>query len=675
MKLIPSVVISICRSSSVDRAIDKIDRFNTIRTMPESITVDALEQQDTDLQLIADIRDVLAKSPNDREAHTSLIEVLRSQGHTDDLESARIQMDRALALSEDMWKDWIDDQSRMATTKDKILQLDRYSRSVTDHPWSTSLWCQYLQFVKHQITSIGAGSPDLEASEYFNNDFLESLYIDALNETQYDLLYVSSYLFMRRCYTNSYQSHKVWDAYLLDQQSKLDRREIDVITIEQLFYNRLSIPHLRIADTFTALSTFVTKHDNNNYEKILSKANVIYRKTKAFTEEREELEYALEQNAHDLGQYMKYLAWQRSKPAKDLHCVEMIQGILQRAIAHHPNVAFLWTDLFNLLVGRNPNEPEAAQTILHRALRFCKTDAELWAALLRTSSRCHMQASDIMELKDEAISNIEPSPDQLSKIYASCSLALRHLSVSNEQQIRLLQTGLDLLSDYFISDEDFLLERLLIAHKTQDGHIDAARRTWKGLMKKHNEKALFWLRYLHWELLQGNIAGARTLLKSACLQAKDAPQLVFEAATTFELQYGTPLDYEKTAVVVSKATRAFLQSHESLQQAELEEVQATIDSDNDKPKRKAEDEATDQSAKRVKTIAAKPSGHRSRESTSVIVQGLTKSADHENLARFFQDVSDRYSLEREMLIDFAVWSHQYPKSTTDRTYGRLCRRN
>jgi hypothetical protein len=56
--------------------------------------------------------------------------------------------------------------------------------------------------------------------------------------------------------------------------------------VSQLFLTRLAVPHLDIAQTFSAYSSFITKYDNDNYGEALPAANKIYAPAVKKTDER-----------------------------------------------------------------------------------------------------------------------------------------------------------------------------------------------------------------------------------------------------------------------------------------------------------------------------------------------------------------------------------------------------
>jgi hypothetical protein len=64
---------------------------------------------------------------------------------------------------------------------------------------------------------------------------------------------------------------------------------------------------------------------------------------------------------------------------------------------------------------------------------------------------------------------------------------------------------------------------------------------------------MFWLRRSEWDKINSSPQTVLSNLKSGCLQVKDAPQLVYEAAFTYALEMGSLDDYDKVSAVVLKA--------------------------------------------------------------------------------------------------------------------------
>lgn len=519
-----------------------------------------------------------------------------------------------LSLDEHEWLQVFRDAEEEKTIDRDEYQL-LYTNALQDNPWSIELYKKYFSFLESKSTIDG-------------RDEIQRLYQTAVDNTMY---HVS-------------QSHEIWDPYI---EKKIEDLENDTVTqgsIHTLFLQRLKVPHLTISNTFQQYSSFITKFDNDNYEQHLLSCNPVYQKSKQVVLEIENWEHDLDSHVHDSEYYNQYLIELLRKPVKAHGRTNMIIGLYRRILTKFPLNAPMWHDFYVFLANDRSNlNNERLMYAVQQGLRFCRSDADLWATNIRLTGRITENQSSVWEVLEEGLHACKTS-EAYTKLFAMSYYAVREAAANDFEQEYVLIAGLDRIKERKMLDVDSLLTQLLIDCRTRLSRIDEARKLWKDLIKIQNDKAIFWLRYFQWELSQGNIGGARALIKSACLQTKDNPPLIYETATTFELSHGHSNDYDSTLYLLGKAYRAYvdstgLVSTPHVQNGTLEDPPERPDTQEapQQLKRKADDHEASQIGKKAKMRSESPVYQRNRENTTVIVQGLTPSATKESLANFFRD--------------------------------------
>lgn len=401
---------------------------------------------------------------------------------------------------------------------------------------------------------------------------------------------------------------------------------------------------MKIAETFEQFSTFVTAHDNQNYDALMKKGNKFFQQSRAIVRDREEFESNLATTNHVHESYMEYIQWQIDQPVKSHFYQELNVALFQRAMLQHPDRPEYWDKLYTFYLKHCPTQLSKMRTLLEESVRHCPKDGDLWAHLVRICDKTSSEKKDILSVSTKGLNLVEQDTHHISAVVSATFLALRSGLASGkagyaaEDLLIVVEDGIMRLRQSELIDPDFVLDRLLIDGRVLNNQIDQARRDWKSLVKVHGSKALFWLRYLHWELLQNNVAAARTLLKSGCMKTQDAPQIIYEASTTFELQYGNTVEYEKTASVVRKATQQYLENAQPIIPA-TENITHEVDTAVSL-KRKSEEIPPSNPSKRSKlTEDDDETMKRDRESTSVIVTNLDQDISSDELIQFFSEVS------------------------------------
>ena len=155
-----------------------------------------------------------------------------------------------------------------------------------------------------------------------------------------------------------------FEAYLLQRSpthvrlspSRADsRRPEQAQKVQQLLLDRLGEPHRGIEDTFAVYSSFVSAHDDANYETRLVAANAVYRPSQAAWDRRDKREAQLSKSGSPptAEAYVAYADWEASlKGASEPDSARLQVGVLQRAIHDCGDRVEVWDAYLRLLVRR-----------------------------------------------------------------------------------------------------------------------------------------------------------------------------------------------------------------------------------------------------------------------------------------------------------------------------------
>lgn len=430
----------------------------------------------------------------------------------------------------------------------------------------------------------------------------------------------------------------------------MSRSDLKLDEFFSLFTEQLEIPHLRIDLTFSEYSTAVTNHDNEHYEERMVVGNSIYQRSLKFVTECVPYESALTDSEDAVDVYSRYIDWQLQRPAKEPYHQELTLALIHRAVLRHPRVSSLWMSGYHYLSKHHSVvDSVALDDYTSQAVRNCPSSGQIWSAFIR-ANKCRTGRSDeALETCTKALVNFDPEthPHDILNVISSTFLSLRSAEDTSDSTEPARFVSRMLRQYKTIEDQHFLLYRLLVECQTSAGMHEEARKSWRTASKLHGSKALFWLRYFGWELAHGNTSLARSVIKNGCMKTTDAPQIVYEAAETFELQFGDIIEYEKTTAVVRKAIKQFVEATAFHNEQEMAEQEPAQESSQVPTKRKLQDvqegltTAPEQDKKRQKSSEQHDSTidlERSRESTSIIVRGLHQATSDQDLSTFFHDV-------------------------------------
>ncbi|KAF9999020.1 RNA-binding protein 4F [Modicella reniformis] len=230
---------------------------------------------------IATLKTSLKQDPNQYELHTQLIVLLKNTDMLDELRQAREAMSAAFPLTEELWIEWIADESNMAITGDeKKHVLSLYERATSDY-LSITIWKSYVSYAIQEYT---------EYMEHPSNDNVV------------DMAYLR-YLFRKADKSTGHhvsQSHIIWDMQkdfeLQQLSSKEPANPEDVDRVKAMFLERITTPHSTLEETFSSLSSFISQYDGDDYESTMVQNSNIVSATRDLLSKLEPFEESLVQD-------------------------------------------------------------------------------------------------------------------------------------------------------------------------------------------------------------------------------------------------------------------------------------------------------------------------------------------------------------------------------------------
>ncbi|KAI8351367.1 hypothetical protein B0O80DRAFT_116659 [Mortierella sp. GBAus27b] len=537
--------------SSTDGASDDDRDLET-----EAIDMDEDQISPITLEAIATLRGSLEANPIQYELHTQLIALLKDAAMLEELRRAREAMSAAFPLTEELWTEWIEDESNMAASEDeKKHVLSLYERATSDY-LSINIWKSYVDYAIQEYT---------ESAEYPDNDrvvdiaSLRSIFRKADKATGYHFS----------------QGHVVWDAQRDFELQWLSVKDPvmpdDVNRVKTMFMERIAIPHATLEDTFSSLSSFTSKYDGDNYEETMVKYNKIASTTRTQLSKLEPFEEQLVSTSNSLDAFNRYLEFELHYNRGQLL---RITTLFERALAIHCLVPGLWNDFVTFLMTTNLQkksrglEPSDVLNIAKRSVRNCPWSGDLWENRIVLLDMYEKPLEEFDATLASAMSDttLSSSPQELSKVLmAQCSYKFRHASKDEEgrKQVRdVFEHALTAITAVG-GDPYCKLERLWIELESRTlGDHDKARHLWKSIEDKQGALSDFWMAQADMERRLNNISGARKVFVRACSVATtlDWPERVLDAWLKFEQETGDLITYKDALA----RTRAAMKSVEAL---------------------------------------------------------------------------------------------------------------
>jgi squamous cell carcinoma antigen recognized by T-cells 3 len=440
-----------------------------------------------------------------------------------DLRMARESMDRIFAIGEDLWAEWIQDESMLAKTIDeKISVMEKCSKAVTEEYGSVKLWVIFGEWLLHTHRLYHESSEDQspglgEEVKIVGRDiFSWRMVLDTWQNGAEDTMWRMN------------DSHLVWNRYIefLMQDLREAGSEDLVTQIKSLFDARLQTPHADWDGTFQIFSTFVSAYMNSGYEEIMVTTNRKATDAKSKWEAREMMELAL-QKAQEAGDrvaeyeaFATYVQWERTPEKRKRLSFELTNALYQRAALRFPSDPQLWEDHVLYLVeeGHSNRTTQTALPTLDRATRHCPWSGSLWAQYLLSSEREGQTFSQTEDIKHKATNTgllDVGGMEEVIKVHTAWCTYLRRRAFqadSTDEDLDVAEMGIrssienlqELATKKFGEgsnpDPMFRLERIYIKFLSESGSWDTARETFRSLIPKQGDSWEFWLRFYTWEM-------------------------------------------------------------------------------------------------------------------------------------------------------------------------------
>ena len=511
---------------------------------PRRYSTKALSE--SDLQTVTQLVEYLAANPFAYDSHVQLINLLHqgllnhsrvqspaSYDLLQDLQSARETMSSRFALGEDLWADWIHDQTLLASSlEDRLSVMEICVKSVEEEPGSTKLWLAYGQWMlslyklahpqDQTLSGIGTMAPRpvlseedrMVAREVFSWPQMMEVWKSAEQETRWRIN----------------DSHLVWDIWtelsMLELATSPGQEAIN--DMQYHFISRLQTPHATWDQTFQAYSNFVSRYDNAQYEVTMVTANRLgldAKQTFSLREIREfEIMRANEKNDKEaeLKAYIDYVDWEVSQSRKKQQFkFELANAVYQRATLRFPSNSELWEGYAMFLVEEITTHHRrgiSAFSILEKATRHCPWSGTLWSQCLLSAETSNLEFPIIGDIKHRATSTGLLDAGGLEEVLkvstAWCGFLRRRAfhQDSTDEDMDVAEVGIrSAIEDMdnmgrtkygpeYQGDPECRLEKIYIRYLTQSRNWEGARESWKKLVAKKGDSYEFWLRFYLWEM-------------------------------------------------------------------------------------------------------------------------------------------------------------------------------
>ena len=527
-----------------------------------------------------------------------------------DLRAARENMHKLFAMGEDLWMDWLRDETMLARTNDeKISVTNRCLDAVAEEYGSIKLWKMYGDWMLHCYNSARPQSqPEsdtlveeeerLLGQETFTWDLVMDTWQQAAESVRWRLS----------------DSHIICDQYLnLLVKNASDGIEADAVKAKQEFESRLCTLHSTWDDTFQAFSSFISNSPfRQHYEEIMVETAKAANSAKLHWANREALESALKavQNSGssdaEYAAFANYIQWELTPDKRRRPDFNLTNAIYQRAELRFPSDATVWEDHILWLVDKCPAAQKShfLMSTLERATRHCPWSGSLWSQYLLTSEKERYPHSEIEGIKHKATSTgllDVGGIEEVLKVHAAWCGYLRRRAfrfgagdeeldvaeVGIRSSIELVQQLASELGHNQVIDPQFRLERLYINFLSDSQSWDSAKEAFQGWSKTFGTSYEFWLRFYDWEMMRwrkfvvGHQANsqpgkhptpqfATAVLRDALKHELDQPEPIMRKLIAHCEDYEDVDELQEAVIEVKKAEKLVA----SQKQAELHGVQA-----------------------------------------------------------------------------------------------------
>jgi RNA recognition motif-containing protein len=586
-------------------------------------------------------------------------------------------------VGEDGWLALLDELSRTAgDLENRVGVVEQYKRALAAEPFSNKLWlayCEWFWSLHTDCQNADAGWPEEEqllGQELFSLEPAMDIWQQGAQATQYRLN----------------DSHELWNRWISIELEQLGASpdEQKVERVQQLFLDRLQVPHAAWDDTSQMFSTFISKYKEAVWEATMVETTKLAKTAKNLYSHRESHELKL-QRAIDSGsedavksEMTSYLDWEvaqaskRNKKGLPTSPLILCAVLFERALASttlgldpavwNEYIVFLSTTKREL---QDPQLPGLLQ-VIQRATNHCPWSGTIWSRYILCAEAESLPFTDMERIKHAATNTRDLDRDGMGSVvefYIAWSGYLKRLTMgqgATDEDLDVAEMGLPTaLEDVqqwgkrrhgkeWKGDPLFRIERIFIQHLTQKGSFDEARAIWKKLVKTHADSYEFWQQYYLWEMtVRVSTAppanATAVLIQAIHRKTLDWPEKMMEVYVRHCNNYedvGGLLNALNSVHQLSKQV-AQRREYEAAQYAQQQpEVPAQEAAESESPsgasKRKRESEDVDGAAsKKVKSEDqdALRDEHlkRDRENTTILVTNLPAEVTQNKVRQYFKE--------------------------------------
>ncbi|KAJ2760895.1 Splicing factor [Coemansia sp. BCRC 34490] len=310
---------------------------------------------------MSELPEKLEKTPYDYGTYIRWIELLRAIGDIESMRVARKTMSLRLAVPEDVWTEWIEDERHQNTggfsDAASISQIKELFDAATREYLSPSMWQKYVDFAK-ELSSSEDGSVHAAAGKVFGRDDPALIVLEQAVSATHALYCGGQELWLQ--YMNRLKD-------CIDRAADMGSNQNEPVDkLQSVFLERLDQPHAEIEETFNLYSEFVTKHfADNAYESQMVNASGVVGNTRVRCSRREALEESVvtsEGSWYAFSHYIDTTSRGKQVDTREVSC------LYERALLHNYCYPQVW-DEYITYVACSSDESGDAVNIAGRAVR------------------------------------------------------------------------------------------------------------------------------------------------------------------------------------------------------------------------------------------------------------------------------------------------------------------
>ncbi|CUM66912.1 uncharacterized protein PRCAT00004597001 [Priceomyces carsonii] len=569
------------------------------------------------------LRAEIHRNPFEPTKYDRLIEVLRQNGNNSDgIEVKRAKSQYFMPSPKEV-SEWINDLNSIEDYVDRTTSVIAFYRQlILDYPVA-EYWTRYVSFALELFK---------ESNELISEQSLGKLITQALLEVVYDFNNGKIWSLVLSFFTSAYETSK--------EASDLKR-------LNELHLKRLSFCHKGLDDSFSEYSAFISKFDNENYDKCMIAANKIYSKTTKRQKHVEAYEIPLANSPKDAGLWIRYLEnaalfSDDSRQISSIFWRSLVNGNSSTGTKNEWILVWL-TYIYQLY--EMEVEGQDLEEVLNKFIRCYPFSAIGYAEYIR-NCETFINGEDKFVIMKSRVNEIDLMHKNSYSEWEVIALAI--LSFEFHQVLR--QKNLDFVQyiyedaiayvDFAVKDNNDIfhsVEKLAVSIFEELDDIDQAQLVVQTLLKNFKDQCEVWLYAYEFEKRHGfSYQDISALLNEAASFAAslDWPERIIQEWLLYEQVYGDFFVYRESLTRANKI---------------LKELRSE-DRKNQRIKRKLEDEAVDKeelrNAKSRKRTNSEEEPKRSRESFSIKVSGLPSDYNLESVAKFFEDCGTIRSIEK-----------------------------